>query len=201
MSAAPPETDPPARRRRLGREAVLVAAEDLLDRDGVQALTMTSLALHVGTKVSSLYNHVGGLDDLRAQLQRRAIQSVGRDVRSAAMGRSGADGIRHLAQVYVAWARRHPHRYEIMTRALIDPDDFYVASTDAAEAIAVMVRTLGVPESEVLRSQLALFAAIHGYVVAEVTGFFPAGDDLLDGVVDQVVEGGIAAAERAAAER
>jgi AcrR family transcriptional regulator len=198
MSAAPPEADPPVRRRRLGREAVLAAAEELLDRDGVQALTMTSLAVEVGTKVSSLYNHVGGLDDLRTQLQRRAIQSVGRVVRSAAMGQSGADGIRNLARVYVAWARRHPHRYELMTGALIDPDDFYEAATDAAEAIAVMVRTLGVPEEHVLRTQLALFASIHGYVCAEVNGFFPAGDDLLDGVVEQVVEGAIAAAERVA---
>ena len=105
-----PAADAP-RRRRLDREAVLTAAEAVLDRDGVAALTMTSLAVQVGTKVSSLYNHVGGLDELRAQLQRRAISSVGRDVRSAAMGRSGADGIRHLAQVYVAWARAHPHRY------------------------------------------------------------------------------------------
>ncbi len=198
MSAAPPATDPPVRRRRLGREAVLAAAEELLDREGVQSLTMTSLAVECGTKVSSLYNHVDGLDDLRAQLQRRAIVSVGRDVRSAAMGRSGADGVRHLAQVYVAWARRHPHRYELMTRALIDPDDFYVAATDAAEAIAVMVRTLGVPEEDVLRTQLALFASIHGYVCAEVTGFFPSGDGLVEGVVDQVVEGAIAAAERVA---
>jgi AcrR family transcriptional regulator len=192
-----PAADAP-RRRRLDREAVLTAAEAVLDRDGVSALTMTSLAVQVGTKVSSLYNHVDGLDELRAQLQRRAIGSVGRDVRSAAMGRSGADGIRHLAQVYVTWARAHPHRYELMTRALIDPDDFFVAATDAAEAIAVMVRTLGVPEADVLRTQLAVFAALHGYVCAEVTGFFPRGDALVEGVVDQVVEGAIAAAERAA---
>jgi AcrR family transcriptional regulator len=195
---APASSEPP-RRRRLDRESVLVAAEELLDRDGVAALSMTSLAVAVGNKVSSLYNHVAGLDDLRAQLQRRAILAVGRDVRSAAMGQSGADGIRNLARVYVAWARKHPHRYELMTRALVDPDDFYVAATDAAEAIAVMVRTLGVAEEDVLRTQLALFAAIHGYVCAEVTGFFPRGDDLLDGVVDQVVEGGILAAERVAA--
>lgn len=202
--SAPPQADPPVRRRRLGREVVLAAAEELLDREGVQALTMTSLAVELGTKVSSLYNHVGGLDDLRAQLQRRAILSVGRDVRSAAMGRSGADGVRHLAEVYVAWARKHPRRYELMTRALIDPDDFYAAATDAAEAIAVMVRTLGVPEPEVLRTQLALFSAIHGYVCAEVTGFFAPGGELgggiLDGVVEQVVEGAIAAAQRVAAD-
>jgi AcrR family transcriptional regulator len=195
---APLDAAAPPRRRRLDREAVLLAAEALLDRDGVTALSMTSLAAEVGTKVSSLYNHVDGLDELRAQLQRRAIQSVGRDVRSAAMGQSGADGVRHLARVYVAWARRHPHRYELMTRALIDPDDFYVAATDAAEAIAVMVRTLGVAEEDVLRTQLALFASIHGYVCAEVTGFFPRGDGLVDGVVEQVVEGAIAAAERVA---
>src|SRR6476661_5140224 len=100
MSAAPREADPPARRRRLGRAAVLAAAEELLDRDGVQALTMTSLAAEVGIKVSSLYNPAGGLDGLRTQLQRRASQSVGRGVRSAAMGQSGADGVRNLARVY-----------------------------------------------------------------------------------------------------
>lgn len=39
------------RRRRLDREAVVAAAERVLDEHGYDALTMTSLAAELGTRV------------------------------------------------------------------------------------------------------------------------------------------------------
>ena len=46
------------RRPRLGHEAVVAAAEALVDEHGYDELTMTSLAAALDTRVSTLYNHV-----------------------------------------------------------------------------------------------------------------------------------------------
>ncbi|MCB1040115.1 MAG: TetR family transcriptional regulator, partial [Acidimicrobiales bacterium] len=51
---------PPAARSRprLTRTAVIAAAVDLADRDGIDALTMRKLAQAIGVEAMSLYHHV-----------------------------------------------------------------------------------------------------------------------------------------------
>ena len=43
---------------KLTRESVVAAAMDLADRGGITALTMRSLAKHVGVEAMSLYHHL-----------------------------------------------------------------------------------------------------------------------------------------------
>ncbi|WP_370289549.1 TetR/AcrR family transcriptional regulator [Nocardioides sp.] len=201
------------RRPRLDREAVLVAAEELVDRDGYDALTMTSLAAELDTRVSSLYNHVANLEDLRALVQVRAMRLLGEHVRTAAMGHAGLDGLRALSHALRAFALAHPHRYAALTRPPIDPESFYAAALVAIEALAVMVRSAGLPEEHLLQTAMAIFASLHGFVSLEVAGYFsdlsgtgegagqngtaPGSIDVsldLDVVFAQIIEGAVGAA-------
>lgn len=52
------------RREPLNRERVLRAAVDLADREGIDALSMRRLGQELGVEAMSLYNHVGGKEDL-----------------------------------------------------------------------------------------------------------------------------------------
>lgn len=187
------------RRGRLDQEAVLQAAEALVDRDGYDALTMTSLAAELDARVSSLYNHVANLEDLRALIQVRAMRMLGEHVRGAAMGHAGADGLHALSHELRAFARTHPQRYAALTRPPIDRQGFYTAALDAIEALAVMVRSAGLPEERLIQTGMAIFAALHGFVSLEVAGYF---GDLsatsatvdLDEVYEQVIQGAVSAA-------
>lgn len=189
-----------ARRGRLDQEAVLRAAEALIDRDGYDALTMTSLAAELEARVSSLYNHVANLEDLRATIQVRAMRLLGDHVRTAAMGHAGADGLRALSHELRGFARTHPQRYAALTRPPIDREGFYNAALEAIEALAVMVRSAGLPENRLLQTGMALFAALHGFVSLEVAGYFgdlsgtSASAVVLDEVYEQVIQGAVAAA-------
>jgi len=187
------------RRHRLDQEQVLQAAESLVDRDGYDALTMTSLAGELETRVSSLYNHVANLEDLRAHIQVRAMRMLGDHVRSAAMGHAGADGLRALSHELRAFARKHPQRYAALTRPPIDRDAFFTAAMTAIEALSVMVRSAGLPEDRLLPTGTAVFASLHGFVSLEVAGYFgedaPTGQPLdLDAVFDLVIRGAVTAA-------
>ena len=181
------------RRARLDHETVLAAAELLVDREGYDALTMTLLAAELQTRVSSLYNHVANLEDLRAEIQVRAMELLGKHVRRAAMGHAGADGLRVLSHELRAFARAYPQRYAAITRAPINREAFFGAAGETIEALAVMVRSAGLPEERILPTGMAIFSALHGFVSLEVSGYFGGIPDL-DAVFAQVIRGAVTAA-------
>ena len=55
---------PSTRRQPLTRELILRAAIDLMDRDGVQQMTMRQLGQVLGVEAMALYHHVNGREDL-----------------------------------------------------------------------------------------------------------------------------------------
>src|SRR5689334_7336991 len=167
---SPSTTAGPERRARLDHETVLSAAEALVDREGYDALTMTSLAGELDTRVSSLYNHVANLEDLRASIQVRAMRLLGDHVRRAAMGHAGADGLRVLSHELRSFARAKPERYAAITRPPIDREAFVAAALETIEALAVMVRSAGLAEDRLLPTGMAVFAALHGFVSLEAAG-------------------------------
>ena len=181
------------RRARLDRETVVVTAEAIVDREGYDALSMTLLAAELDTRVSSLYNHVANLEDLRSDVQVRAMGLLGRHVQKAAMGHAGADGLRVLCHELRDFAQTYPQRYAAVTRAPIDRDGFFTAAGDIIEAMGVMVRSTGLPEDQILPTGMAIFSALHGFVALESSGYFD-GIDQLEEVFEQVVRGAVTAA-------
>jgi AcrR family transcriptional regulator len=181
------------RRVRLDRDAVVTTAEAIVDREGYDALSMTLLAAELDTRVSSLYNHVTNLEDLRAEIQLRAMRLLGRHVQRAAMGHAGADGLRVLCHELRDFARTYPQRYAAVTRTPIDREGFFSAAGDVIEAMGVMVRSTGLPEARILPTGMAIFSALHGFVALEASGYFD-GIDELDEVFEQVVRGAVTAA-------
>jgi AcrR family transcriptional regulator len=193
MGTGMTDDQPRQRRPRLDHESVLKAAEMLVDREGYDTLSMTLLAAELDTRVSSLYNHVANLEDLRAEIQVRAMQLLGVHVRRAAMGHAGADGLRVLSHSLREFAGAFPQRYAALTREPLDREAFYAAATETIEALAVMVRSAGLPEERILPTGMAIFAALHGFVSLEVSGYFGGIEDL-DGVFEQVIRGAVTSA-------
>jgi len=182
------------RRARLDQEAVLTAAEEIVDRDGYDALTMTLLAGELDARVSSLYNHVENLEDLRSLVQLRAMRLLGDQVREAAAGHAGADGLRVLSHALRSFARSHPQRYAAITRPAIDGEAFFDAAGETIAALAVMVRSAGLPEERIIPTGIAVFAALHGFVSLEAAGYFAGVEGDLDEVYELVVRGAVTAA-------
>ena len=176
-------------RRRLDRAAVLSAADNLVDREGSEALTMTALARAVGVKVSSLYNHVPSLDALKGELQNRTMRELGILLRNEAMGKTGEPGLRALAHTLREFGSTHPGRYGLAMSEPHDPDGFAEASADAMAAFAAIIRSYGIDDVS-LDFQVSAFAALHGVIVLDNAGFLTGsldGDRTFDLVLGLVV--------------
>ena len=67
---------PPAARQPLSAEAVLATALRLVDRDGLDALSMRRVAQELGTGAASLYAYFANKDELLEQLLDRVIGEI-----------------------------------------------------------------------------------------------------------------------------
>ncbi len=132
----------------LDHDSVVAAAGDLVDEAGVEALTLAALASRLGIRSQSLYAHVDGLDGLLRDLALDSVRTLGDELRSSVIGRSGREALEAIADAYWDYARAHPGRYAATIRDPGDDDELRDANLRAAEALdagARVVRRSPVP--------------------------------------------------------
>lgn len=103
-------------RKGLTKALVLEAAGDLVDREGVESLTLTRLSEILGIRPPSLFNHFGGLAELFAALAVRATADLADELEAACTAAVTGEGIRALLVAYRAYVLRHPGRYAVFVR-------------------------------------------------------------------------------------
>jgi AcrR family transcriptional regulator len=157
----------------LSAAAVVRAAADLADADGLHALTLASIAASVGVRTPSLYNHVGGLDDVRRRIALVGLRELGEALRDAAVGRAGDDALTALAHAYRAYARAHPGRYAATQRAPAAADDeLREAARGAVDVLLAILRGYGLEGDEAVHAARGVRSALHGFVALETGGGF-----------------------------
>jgi AcrR family transcriptional regulator len=161
-------------RQGLDRARVVETAARLADAEGLAALTLARVAADLGVRTPSLYNHVGGLEDLRGGVAVLGLRELTDALRRAAVGRSGADGLHALAAAYRAYAGDHPGRYAAgAVAAPAAGDDEHAAV--AAEAVAVISAVLSAWDlgaEDAVHAVRAVRSALHGFVALEAGGGF-----------------------------
>lgn len=174
---------------KLSRGAVVNAALTFLDREGWDALTINALAAQLGTKGPSLYNHVESLDDLRRTVRMRVIDDILQMLNTVAAGRTRDDAVMAMASAYRSYAHHHHGRYSAFTRMPLGGDDpeFTAASHAAAAPVIDVLSSYGLDGEDAFCAALEFWAALHGFVLLEMTGVMDAGTVDADAVFADMV--------------
>jgi len=152
---------------------VVDEAARLADRVGLDRLTLAAVAQQLGVALPSLYKHIRGLDGLQRELALRGIGEITEAMRSAAVGRSGADALRGAATAYRTYAREHPGTYAASLRAPAPDDEAYADA--AAKAVGLFLAILdgyGITGEEAIDATRYVRSALHGFVSLEASGGF-----------------------------
>jgi AcrR family transcriptional regulator len=162
----------PARPTRLSRDSIVNAALTFLDREGWDALTINALATQLGTKGPSLYNHVDSLEDLRRTVRTRVIGDIIGLLNTVGEGRTRDDAVLVMAGAYRSYAHHHPGRYSAFTRMPAGGDDpeYTAATRAAAEPVIAVLQSYGLAGEQAFYAALEFWAALHGFVLLEMTG-------------------------------
>lgn len=186
------------------RRALLEAAEAILERDGVQGLTLRAAARDAGVSHAAPKNHFGDLAGLLSDLAASGFERL-RDELLARVrpDQPAAERKAAIGYGYVAFARAHPGLFQLMFRGeRLDLQRPALAAAMQA-AFQVLAGTAGVPAQSPPAApspaQIADIAAawslVHGFAMLMLDGRLkpllaglpPGSDemDLLRAVVDR----------------
>jgi AcrR family transcriptional regulator len=152
----------------LDSEAVVSAAAQIADAEGLEALTLARLASRLDVRSPSLYVHVGGLEDLRRRLGLRAAGELAEALAVAAAGKSQRAALAALAHTYRAYAREHPGTYAALQRAPREDDgEATAAARNLVEVILAVLEGYSFAGDEAIHAVRVVRAALHGFAVLE----------------------------------
>lgn len=180
------------------REEVKLVALGQLATGGPQAISINAIAKQLGVSGPALYRYFSSRDELLNVLVIDAYHDL-REAMAKALDADAPDAearIRLLAAAYRAWARKEPHRYELLFKAPFPGYDAHAQPlVEAARSLMGVV--LGVlhhaetaekptayENAEVLDARrantenhqlaVALWSRLHGFVSLEIGGGFTA---------------------------
>ncbi len=181
--------------RKLGLtlEQVIEAAAEIADRNGLDALSLASIASTLGIRSPSLYNHVDGLAGIRRQLSIHASSLLTAELANSVEGLESTQALRAIAEQLRSFAHRHPGLYDSFLPAPSPQEDPEVAAALAQPTAVVgsVLAEMGVDPATMIPLIRALRASIHGFVHLELRGGFGLPDDIDNSfttTIDLVIE-------------
>jgi len=148
------------------RQALVEAALELLERDGLARITLRGVAAHVGVSHAAPYAHFRDKDALLAAVAAegfRRLQARLQESRAGA-GPSGPS-LARMGTAYVRFARAHPTLYASMFGRTPGPTGPCAELDDAARSAWNELRTViaGIfAEPEVHAATVTAWALVHG---------------------------------------
>jgi AcrR family transcriptional regulator len=158
---------------------IVNAARQLLEEEGIEALSMRRIAERLGIRAPSIYKHLPDKDALEA-----AIISTGFEEQAVLFEAAleQPDPLGALARAYRDFGREHPHLYRLMTDRTLNRE-LLVPGSEERAALPLYKAT-----GENMDLARAAWAFGHGMTILELNNRFPPDADL-----DAAWEHGIAA--------
>ena len=177
------------------REALLGAAETLLERSGVQGLALRELGRELGVSHSSAQRHFADRQALLDALAERGFERLGAALAAAVASRAASfdERLRRLAHAHIGFALQHPvlARWMFEARSRAGAPASLLEASGRALSPASTIFEDGQAAGEVVAGHpehlgLAGFAAMQGLVAISAGGRF--NDVPLQALVDGMVE-------------
>jgi AcrR family transcriptional regulator len=152
-------------------EAIVLAARDLLEQEGLPALTMSAVAQRVGVRAPSLYKRVESRDRLLQLVAEATLQDVAARLHAA-------ESLRELADRFRAFGHERPAAFHLVmapgTGVPVARPEFGAA---ASVSLLSQAADLAGPE-HALEAARTLTAWVVGFVSMELNGAFQLGGDV-----------------------
>lgn len=160
-------TERKERQRAERYELILVAARELAEAEGWDAVTTRRLADLIHYSQPVLYSHFKGKADIMAAVATRGFEELATRMKAETRNVAGAGGVlRNVCAAYLDFASSRPVVYEAM---FVLPTQIKFASEETPAALRTafeaLVTALGPDRQEPVFLAEVLWSALHGLVV------------------------------------
>ncbi|MGY9073909.1 MAG: TetR/AcrR family transcriptional regulator [Acidimicrobiales bacterium] len=180
-------------RTTLTHQRVVDTAAALADSKGLDAVTLTAVAVELGVRQPALYRVVDSHRDLIRSLGLRGREILAAELANAAIGVSGDEAIAAVGHSWRKVVRDHPGLYAATDRFPCAGDDELEMAVDRVVAILAAALTgFDLDEDHRVHAARALRSAFHGFAHLESGDGHPHPHDLdetFDGLIELLCAG------------
>ncbi len=175
------------------REALIDAAESILEERGVEGFSLREAARRAGVSPAAPGHHFGDARGLLTAVATRAFRDFGDALEAGDVGLSRMERLRGIGMAYVRFALANRARFELMWRkAMLDREDpaFCEAGDrafDILDRIARGVDAVEGPDLTVMAPSIAGWSIVHGFVGLALSGAFGTGPEELEAATEQLL--------------
>lgn len=157
-------------------KALIRAARVVIQRDGIEALTLRAVTREVGVSATAAVPHFGNLTGLRSALAAEGYEALA-DALTQAMSGSPRVNAHAVGMAYIGFALENPDLFRLMfRRALLEytlPDLAQASSRAFATLRGLAGREDAYPDSTDAMPRMAgLWARVHGLSLLAIDGMF-----------------------------
>ena len=160
----------------LDRARVVQEAADLVNSEGMEALSLSRLARQLGVKTSSLYNHVEGLPGLQRELALLNTRALGDHLAEAAIGKSGREAVLAMTWSFRSYIQKNPDLYQAGLRASANRQPVDVVLGAAEDRVVTIclaaLASYSLSGEDALHAVRGLRSLVHGFATLEIAGGF-----------------------------
>ena len=182
------------------RQMALDAGTELLQQQGVAAVSARKVASRINYTVGTLYLVFENLDDLLLQINLRTLELMYDRLHQCVDARqSPLDQLRKMAHVYLDFARENENRWRLVyERESRLRNDTYEQYLEVSMAILALVeqqlsRHASFGQEELQKQARALWGGVHGICMLSLSGKLLHQDvpveEILDLLINQFIHG------------
>ncbi len=162
------------KRRNLDLDKVMNQAIEIIQADGIKALTLPRLAKELDIRTQSLYNYIANLDELVSLIGARLIREMCQEIKDGIIGLSDNVALIQFASI----ARRYLLSKGNLALVIYDLHSFPTNSQFSIEAKKLVDLLNQVLASSTLKQEeqfavsQTLISAVLGFVFIETSNFY-----------------------------
>jgi AcrR family transcriptional regulator len=157
----------------LDTATVVKTAALMADEQGLDQISLASLARRLNIRTPSLYNHIEGLEGLKRQLGLYGLEELLSELQQKSTGLDKEKTIRSMAKAYVDFARLRPGLYELTLQAPDQNDTEYQKAGKAiVELLLNVFKEYKLTDEGALHAVRCFRSGLHGFASLEQKGGF-----------------------------
>ena len=158
----------------LTAEAITDAAFELLVEKGYGNYTVRDIAVRLGVRAASLYNHIDGVESIDQEVGKRAAKMLNETLMQAIDGKEKESAIEALADAYRSFAQENPELYRAILGlpGLGGNDELRKVGRESFQAFRQITNRYQISRETGVHFSRCYRSALHGFISLMQSGYY-----------------------------
>ena len=158
----------------LTAEAITDAAVELLVEKGYGNYTVRDIAVRLGVRAASLYNHIDGVESIDQEVGKRAAKMLNETLMQAIDGKEKESAIEALAYAYRSFAQENPELYRAILGlpGLGGNDELRKVGRESFQAFRQITNRYQISRETGVHFSRCYRSALHGFISLMQSGYY-----------------------------